>query len=544
MSEDTSLPDSSSKSKPLRGLRLVSGVTLLSRILGLARDMAMAATFGNGVVLDAFTVAFRIPNLARRLFGEGALSAAFLPVLMQQRETVGEQAAWSLTTSVLLISTLLLGIVVAIGEAILIGMLWTASLPADTQFLVLITAIMLPYLILICLAAQVAAVLQAWERFLFPAALPVVLNVVWLAALWWLIPNYPEQTTAITALSVVIVFAGCLQLLSLLPGLLRLGYRPRIDRDDLPAIKKICATLLPVLVGLSVTQVNTMTDSFLAWGLAPAENIISDGQPVEETSTHAVASGAASALYFGQRLYQFPLGVFGVALGTVLFPRLARHAAQEDHAALANDLQYGLRITAVIAVPASLGLYLLAGPITDLFFRYGQFDAVDARQTTGTVAAYGLGVWAYCGLLIVNRGFYAVADAQSPLRVGLIAMALNLLLSIALVFPLGEVGLAIATAITACVQFFILLLISRQRFSELKLAPLFNFFIKVLIATTFMGAVTFATLWLMPTGEGIAMRLTRVFAPLVAAVVIYAGTCEVLRITEGLDLLFGRRTRD
>ena len=379
----------------LSGLRLVSLLTLGSRVTGLIRDSGMAALFGNGPIMDAFTVAFRIPNLARRLFGEGALTAAFLPALVREIEQKGRDSAWRLASALFVVLTAVLCGIVVVAE---VGLFVAGSLSdsPDTQLLVGLAAVMVPYLIFICLAAQVGAVMHSMNHFKWPAIISVLLNLVWIVGIFVVAPMFDTATAKIYAIGVVVVVGGVMQFAVPLPALFGLGFkfnrsclgRSNPDRTQtIAGVRAIAKTMLPVLLGLSVTQFNSVLDSFVAWWFAnSADGFLSDWVSIE--------AGTAAALYFGQRMYQFPLGVLGIALGTVLFPRLSRHSERDRLDLLRDDLAMGLRLVICIGVPASIGLCLLAEPLTDLLFRHGKFDDNDARQTAAMIKGYGSAVWA------------------------------------------------------------------------------------------------------------------------------------------------------
>ena len=522
------------------GLRIVSLCTLASRILGLVRDMGMASLFGNGAVMDAFSVAFRIPNLARQLFGEGALATAFLPVFIGKLEQSGRRSAFELASAVLTLLAVLLGSIVIVCEAAL----WAAAQWLDvsprTHLLLGLTAVMLPYLLFICLAAQLGALLNSFGRFAWPALLPVVLNVFWILAIWCIAPLLATSAGQVYAISAAIVIAGIAQLAAPLPTLRRLGFRFRaIWISAAPEVTAISKAMLPIVLGLSITQINTVSDSLVAWVFS---------QPNPETQHmslpghphYPLSAGTASALYFGQRIYQFPLGVFGVALGTVLFPLLARDAQSGDREGLRRNLALGLRLVIVIGVPASAGLMILARPLTALLFQHGAFSAEDARQTSGVIVGYAAGVWAYCGLLIVHRGYYAIGDRITPLRVGILAVILNLLLNLALIWPLGGPGLAYATAIAAAFQVTVVSALIQHRVGPLDWGSILRTLWKSLLATAAMAAACFIAFRFMPVGgSSLSARAVTLGVPLLASVAVYFAAAFGLGIAE-LQLLFRR----
>ncbi len=413
------------------GLRVVASSTLVSRVLGMVREIASARLFGVSPIWDAFSYAFMIPNLARRLFGEGALSATFLPVFASQVEAdrePGHPSAWQLASAVFALLAAGLTALVIVGELLLFGLWWLFAGHADMQLLLGLTAVMLPYTLLICLAAQMTAVLHALGHFTWPALVPVVLNICWIASVWLVDPWFENEAAQAYALAVCVVLAGVLQLALQWPTLRRLGYRfDRRWEAVKPAVGKIVRAMVPVTFGLSITQINTFIDRSIALALTqPADG--SAGWLTSIGVTYPLMPGAVSSLSYGERMYQFPLGVFGVALGTVLFPLLSRHAARGAFDLVRSDLSMGLRLVIAIGFPASVGLALVAEPLVRVVFQHGQFTAEDTRRVAGILVAYGVGVWAYCGIPVLFRGFYAVSERRIPMLLGLATVVVDQLL--------------------------------------------------------------------------------------------------------------------
>jgi putative peptidoglycan lipid II flippase len=437
------------RGKLLQRVRSVGLLTFLSRILGLIRDSVMAMQFGNGMILDAFSVAFRLPNLARQLFGEGALSTAFLPVFIRDIEQHGKPTAFQTATAlVIALSAVLFGLVLG-AEIILLVIWWLVPLSAEATLLIGLTATLIPYLMLVCLLAQICAVMHGLGEFSMPALFPVLLNALWILAATFWASTIENDYNRIYAISASIIGIGIVQLSLSLVTLKRLKFEFRWDWiASKTRVREIATTMIPVVIGLSITQFNTLLDSLIAWGLTQPANPETTGWLTEFPLT----DGTASALYLGQRMYQFPLGVFGVALGTVIFPLLARHAERQDFSLFRDDLLKGLRLVVAIGVPASAGLFIIATPLTETLFERGQFDANDTLQTAGIITMYAIGVWAACGLLILHRAFYALGDRRTPLRIGLATVALNLTLNLSLVWSFKGQGLAFATAFSAMFQ--------------------------------------------------------------------------------------------
>ena len=433
-----------------RGLFAVSTFTVLSRILGLIRDRGMAGLFGLSPVMDAFTFAFRVPNLARRMFGEGALATAFTPVLARELEATDRRSAWALTSAVFTLLSVFLSALVLLVELGLWLFSSFAEISAETQLLVGLLAILMPYVVLVCVASQLGAVLNALGHFAWPALVPAVLNLCWIGYIWGGAQWFTTPASQAQALAACILLTGALQIAVQWPALHRHGYRFTLNwREAWPRVTEIVQVMLPVVLGLSITQINTFTDSLIAWGftrpLAASEVFMRlPGNPA-----YPLQPGAVTALYYGERMYQFPLGVFGVALGTVLFPLLARHAARGELDRLRDDLSLGLRLVIVIGTPASAALVFLARPIARLMFEYGEFHAQDTLRTAAIIAAYGSGVWAYCSVLILQRGFYALGDRMTPLRIGLAAVGINVIGNLCMIWWFAEMGLAITTACCA-----------------------------------------------------------------------------------------------
>jgi putative peptidoglycan lipid II flippase len=515
-----------------RDLRVVSLCTIVSRVLGLLRDQAMGAIFGAGPILDAFTVAFRLPNLARVLLGEGALATAFLPVFVKELNDEGRESAARMTWAVFVVLMAVLCGGVLVVEGLLWGIGLMFELSDQAKLLRNLTALLLPYVILICLAAQLSAVLNALGRFLWPALVPVVLNIAWLAALWGLVPLWPDATSQIYVTALVVVVAGGFQLLCPWPALSRFGFG---YRNDWPAasdrVWKIARDMLPVVIGLSITQINAVLDSFVAWGFTqPAGG--GPLMPLPGSPTYPLTEGTATALYLGQRLYQFPLGVFGVALGTVLFPLLTAHVQRGETNKLRADLSLGLRLVLAIGIPASVGLMLLAHPLSTLFFQYGKFDAEDARQTGDMIACYGSGVWAYCGLLILQRGFYAVGDRLTPMYVGLGALLLNIVLNVSLIWPMGGRGLALSTALVAAIQCLVTAWLLQRRVGSLLWSEIGVTFTKTAIAALAMAVVCWLSLQIAWNHERLVSRGIMLALPLAVGSTTFFIVAWLLRLSE------------
>jgi putative peptidoglycan lipid II flippase len=365
----------------------------------------------------------------------------------------------------------------------------------------------------------------------------VILNVVWIASLWLWVPFLQSPTAKIYAVAAAIVASGFFQLAAPLRTLRRLGFQYRSDwRAAGGRLGEIGRAMFAVTIGLSVTQLNSLLDGLAAWGFTRPESAGSIPW-LPGSLAYPLDPGTPSALYFGARVYQFPLGVFGVALGTVLFPILSQHAAQYRMDKLREDLVRGLKLVLFISVPASAGLVVLARPLTILLFQHGSFDDEAVRQTTDMVRMFGCAVWAYCTLLIVHRGFYAVGDRRSPLKISLISMGINLGLDVTLIWPMGGGGLALATAVSSVVQCGLVLWLFDQRVGRLDWRGLMRSCAQIGAATIAMTIVCTIVAILCPPGHTWLQRLVSVAAPVAASLAIYFGLARAFGMNE-ISLLF------
>ena len=417
----------------LRGTFTVGVMTLASRVLGFARDMVIAGTFGAGLGTDAFFVAFRIPNFLRRLFAEGAFAQAFVPVLAEWRERRGTGAVRELVAAtagtlggVLLVASALGALAAPLLIHVFAPGFALRAEPGKAALAADMLRVTFPYLLFISLTALAGGVLNTFGRFAVPALTPVLLNLSLIAAALWAAPRFERP---VEALAWGVFAAGALQLAFQLPFLARLGLlgRPRWGWRH-PGVRRILRLMGPGIVGSSVAQVNLLVDTVIASFLT---------------------TGSISWLYYADRLVEFPLGVFGIALGTVALPALsARHAAG-DAAGFAAILDRALRWTGLIALPAALGLALLAGPILATLFGYGAFGERDVAMSARALAAYALGLPAYVLVKVLAPGYYARQDTRTPVRIAVLAMGANVLLNLLLVVPLAHAGLALASALSA-----------------------------------------------------------------------------------------------
>jgi putative peptidoglycan lipid II flippase len=446
----------SSPGKILRAVGVVSGATMLSRILGFVRDMVTAHYLGTGIAADAFFVAFRIPNLLRRLFGEGSLTASFIPVFSDYLAAGRQGEARHIAQAAFTLLGIIL-VLVTVAGICLAPLIITIIAPGFTDnhekfaLTVLLNRVMFPYILCISLVALAMGILNAVDHFLAPALAPVLLNICMITAV--LVLSKPLASPAL-ALAIGVVAGGAAQLLLQLPWLRQHGFMPRWRWDPgHPAIGRIGRLMGPSLVGLAITQLTIFMNTLLA---------------------SLLADGTVSYLYYADRLVQFPLGVFAVALGTVMLPSLSRQAAQGDWQAFGREFSGSLRMLLVITIPAMIGLMVLSQPIIYLLFQRGHFSSASTAMVSQCLVAYGAGLWAYAGLRLLVPAFYALKDARTPVVIGGLALAVNLAAALGLMGPLRHVGLALATAVSSGFNFIVLLLVLRRRKPDIAATgPLF-----------------------------------------------------------------------
>jgi len=524
------------------GVTSTSLGTLASRVLGVVRESAAAGLFGlsKGGIMDAYVVAFRIPNLFRRLFGEGAMTASYLPVFAADLER-DRQSAWKLVSAagVLLAVTLVLLTLAAEGVC---GLLWLIYSDSPGMRLSLgLTAAMLPYTVFICLAALVAATLQSLGEFRLPALVPSVLNVCWLVGAWFIAPRITADPGGQAyVMAGCVLFGGVLQLLVQLPTLRRLEFSFRLDyAASRESVGQILRAMAPTTLGLAVTQINTLSDSLLARGFSTMP-----GGPTTIGWLGGVAyplkQGAAAAVWYAERVYQFPLGLLGIAVATVIFPLLSRHAAKGQFARVGSDLTLGLRLVLFGGVPAAAGLFLLAEPFTRLLFERGSFTAADTPRAAAMIAWYAIGVWAFCAGPVLVRAFYAVGDRATPVRIGILAVIVNFALNMTLVWRLGEIALAVSTSAAATLQVGLLAFCFSRSCCRLDWPRLWGTLSRTVFSTATMSAAVFGALELVPKTSHTGNALIRVAFPLAAGMAVYFATYWLIRGPE-LQMLAGRQ---
>ncbi len=419
------------KQKLLRSTSSVAGMTLLSRILGLVRDVILAQVFGAGAGFDAFVIAFKIPNFMRRLFAEGAFSQAFVPVLSEYREKRSPAEVREFISHVAGNLGLIVLLVVAVAELLvpLIVIVFAPGFLHDpirfglTRHMLHIT---FPYLIFITLTAFCGAVLNTFHKFSVPAFAPVLLNVSLISVAWWWAPH---AHTPIYVLAWGALIGGVAQLLWQWPFLKRLQVLPwpRVCWRD-PGVKRILKLMVPALFGVSVAQLGLLADNFFA-SFLPA--------------------GSISWLYYSDRLTYLPLGVIGVALATVVLPHLSRHHANQSKKHFSQTLDWALRCALLIGLPAAIGLFMLAGPLLVTLIHHGKFNNFDVIMTRRSLMAFAVGLPGFMGVKVLASAFYSQQNIKLPVKIAAVALLINIFLNLLLIHPLAHAGLALATSLAA-----------------------------------------------------------------------------------------------
>ncbi|MGQ9724044.1 MAG: murein biosynthesis integral membrane protein MurJ [Tepidimonas sp.] len=510
-----------------RSASIVSLLTLASRITGLIRELLVAATFGASALTDAFNVAFRIPNLLRRLFAEGAFSQAFVPVLAATRQTDGKAATRELIDRVatVLVAALLLTCVIGVASAPLLVWAMAAGLqqnPRGFEVAVVLTRWMFPYIGFMSLVALSAGILNTWRRFAVPAATPVLLNVAMIAAAWWGAPAFARWgVEPIYALAGGVMLGGLLQLGVQIPALARLGVLPRVRPTwgglragwQHPGTRRILTLMAPALLGVSVAQVSLLINTQIASHLA---------------------TGSVSWLAYADRLMEFPTALLGVALGVVLLPQLSAAQAAGDVDRYSHLLDWGLRWVVLLAVPSAAGLLVLAQPLVAVLYHYGAFTAADVRQTAQALMGYGVGLLGLIAIKVLAPGFYARQDIRTPVRIAIVVLVFTQAMNVVLVPHLAHAGLALAIGLGALLNAG-WLLVGLMRRRAYRPQPGWGYFgLQVLAAAVVLSAYL---LWLAQAYDWIhpATRLVRA-GVLVAGVLGAAGVYFGVLALAGLPL--------
>jgi len=519
--------------KLARSAGLISVATMASRVLGVAREMVLAAFFGasGGIEMDAFNVAFRIPNLLRDLFAEGAMTAAFVPTFTRTLTTEGRDAAWRLGN--LVINALL----VITGSIVVVGILfaspithafapWFADTPGKLELTTELTRIMLPFLATVAVAVAMMGMLNSLRRFFIPALSPAMFNVATILCAFTLVPAMPRLgLQPIVAIALATILGGIGQIALQWPVLRREGFRyqPIIDFKD-PKLVEVLRLMGPGTLGLAAVQINVFVNTYLA------------------TSQQ---QGAVSWLNYAFRLMYLPIGLFGVSIATAALPDIARRANEGDTAGMQRTISSALRMMLMLNVPATIGLIALAEPIVALLLERGNFRPYDTAATAAALIFYSPGLLGYSAVKIASPSFYSLRDSRTPVIVSVIAVLINLTINLILVRVMGYRGLALGTALAAMVNAGALLWLLRRRLAGLDERRVSIAFAKILAASAAMGiAARLTASWLaaMLPPTHFLLRAVELAAAITVGLVVLVAAARLLRLAE-FDEAFSRVLR-
>ena len=507
----------------LKSLAAVSSMTMFSRVLGFARDAIVARVFGAGMATDAFFVAFKLPNLLRRIFAEGAFSQAFVPILAEYKSKQGEEATRVFVAYVSGMLTLALAIVTVAG---MLAAPWVITITApgfaDTADKFLLTTQLLkitfPYILLISLASLAGAILNTWNRFSVPAFAPTFLNVSMIGFALFAAPYFHPP---ILALAWAVTVGGVLQLFYQLPHLKKIGMLvlPRLNYKDAGSMR-VLKQMGPAILGVSVSQISLIINTIFASFLV---------------------SGSVSWMYYADRLMEFPSGVLGVALGTILLPSLSKSFASGNHDEYNRLMDWGLRLCFLLALPSAVALGILAKPLTVSLFQYGKFTAFDAAMTQRALVAYSVGLMGLIVVKVLAPGFYSRQDIKTPVKIAIVTLIMTQVMNLAFIGPLKHAGLSLSIGLAACLNASLLYWQLRKKKIFTPQPGWGSFLLRLIVAVVIMAAVLLGVMHLMPEwsqGE-MPMRILRLMGVVVAGVVAYFATLAVLgfKVKE-----FARRT--
>ncbi|MEE9101541.1 murein biosynthesis integral membrane protein MurJ [Pseudomonas nitroreducens] len=496
----------------LKSLAAVSSMTMISRVLGFVRDTIVARMFGAGMATDAFFVAFKLPNLLRRIFAEGAFSQAFVPILAEYKTQQGEEATRTFIAYVSGLLTLILALVTALGILAAPWVIWVTApgfvdSPEKFELTSALLRVTFPYILLISLASLAGAILNTWNRFSVPAFVPTLLNVSMILFSLFLTPYFDPP---IMALGWAVLAGGLAQLLYQLPHLKKIGMLvlPRINLRD-SGVWRVMKQMGPAILGVSVSQISLIINTIFASFLV---------------------AGSVSWMYYADRLMELPSGVLGVALGTILLPSLAKTYASDDRHEYSRLMDWGLRLCFLLVLPCSLALAVIAEPLTVALFQYGKFSAHDALMTQRALIAYAVGLLGIILVKVLAPGFYARQNIKTPVKIALFTLVSTQLMNLVFIGPLKHAGLALAISLAACLNAGLL-------FWQLRKHQLFDpqpgwgkFIAKLVVSVVVMCAVLVGMMYVMPAWDegGMPIRLVRLGALVVAGVIAYFGMLALL----------------
>ncbi|HXV28153.1 MAG TPA: murein biosynthesis integral membrane protein MurJ [bacterium] len=511
----------------LKAAGLMGALTLCSRILGMIRDIVSAKNFGTIWQWDSFLYAFMLPNFFRKLVGEGALSSAFIPVYSEILAQKGKEEAFRFGALMFTLLATGLFLFLLVVQGLLITALSIGHFPPIVRLTLELLRWMFPYLWFMSLFVLGMGILNSHRHFFAPALGPIIFDLFWIAGVIWVTPRAgTDFQNQVRWLTVVILISGAAQLLAELPALYRIGFKWRWVWDlAYPGLKKTYHLFLPAILGFAVVQINILVDATCGLVIGP---------------------GANSSLWYGNRLMQFPLGIFAIAMGTALLPTVSHQTAKKDLDSVRKTLSFALRSIFLIILPASVGLMILGGPIVQLLFQRGQFDAVSTSRTAAVLWCYSIGLFAYSGQKIFAAGFYAAQDTRTPVKIGIIALCANIVLNLILMVPMAEAGLALATSISGVLQFSLLCFFYQRKITNLDLRKISWSFIKITWASLAMGIlgwISFKIAQNFMPGSGTMALLIQVFSSIFISIAAYIGFCLLFRVHEVREAFLWIRER-
>lgn len=503
--------ESGDKRQVTRAAGVAGSGTLLSRVFGFVRDIFIAHLFGAGMAADAFFVAFRLPNMLRSLLGEGALSAAYVPVFTRIDHAEGRESAWrfvNVTLTVLGVVLVLLCLLAVTFSPVFVRLMAPgfARIPEKLALTVSLTRIMFPYLFFISLVALLSGTLNSLGHFAMPALSPVFLNLWMITAILVIVPLLPVP---VYGLAIGVLLGGITQLLVLLRPLRNRGFRFRLSWQwNHPGVKRIATLMVPALFGIGVSEINVFVDTLLA-SLLP--------------------EGSVSYLYYANRLVQFPQGIFGAALGVAVLPAMSRHAARNEGEGMKETLRFALGLVFFLSLPATVGLAVLGTPIINVLFERGKFDPVTTQGTAWALLFFSLGLCAFTAVKVIAPVFYALQDIRTPVGIAACAMLLNIVLNLMLMGPLKHGGLALATSLSSVFNATLLMVELRRRMGRLGSRRLVKSLVRSGVASLLMGGAIFAlAVGFFDPARPLIVRTATLMGIVVLGLGVYTAVCRWL----------------
>lgn len=502
---------------------VVSLATFVSRLFGLIREQVFAFLFGAGFAVDAFVAAFRIPNLLRDLFAEGALSVSFVPVFTDYATNKGKQEAFRLANLVINALAVVVGAIVLIGIVLapyIVNLIAPGfeNIPGKSELTTLMARIMFPFLLLVSLAALAMGILNSLHRFAVPAFSPVFLNLGMILAGFLICPLFEQR---IIGMALGVLLGGLGQWAFQIPSLKKEGYKykPILSFKD-PGVRRIIILMTPAILGLASTQINIFVNTLIA-SLLP--------------------QGSVSYLNFSFRLMHFPLGIFGVAVATVTLPVVATYAAKKDISNVLSTCSSSLKLVFFLTLPSIFFLSFASKPIISVLYQHGQFHYLDTVNTSQALIFYSFGLFAYSSVRVIAPVFYSLGDSKTPVKVSVLAVAVNIVLNLVFMGPLGFKGLALATSLSAMTNMFLLIYLLQRRVGPIHLTELSSSFLKILFSSAFSGLVLFVFQKIFPLNletSGLGLKVLDLVILFLLAVGSYFLLSFLLKIKE-LSLILG-----